>query len=39
MTSTDGGTTFALSNEGFSERKVSALLVDRGNATHSLRAW
>ena len=34
MTSTDGGTTFALSNEGFSERKVSALLVDRGNATH-----
>ncbi len=34
MTSTDGGATFALSNEGFSERKVSALLVDRGNAAH-----
>ena len=34
MTSTDGGATFSLSNEGFSERKVSALLVDRGNAAH-----
>lgn len=31
MTSTDAGATFAESNEGFSERKVSALLVDRGN--------
>ncbi len=34
MTSTDGGATFALSNEGFSERKVAALLVDRGNTAH-----
>ena len=34
MTSTDAGATFTQSNEGFSERKVSALLVDRGNAAH-----
>lgn len=32
MASHDGGATFAASNTGISERKVEALLVDRGNA-------
>ena len=32
LASSDGGGSFALSNEGFSERKVEALLVDAGNA-------
>ena len=31
LASTDAGTTFADSNEGISERKVAALLVDRNN--------
>jgi photosystem II stability/assembly factor-like uncharacterized protein len=31
MVSRDGGATFAASNEGISERKVTALLVDRDN--------
>jgi photosystem II stability/assembly factor-like uncharacterized protein len=31
MTSTDAGATFTASNEGISERKVTALLVDRDN--------
>ena len=31
MTSTDAGASFAASNEGISERKVTALLVDRDN--------
>jgi photosystem II stability/assembly factor-like uncharacterized protein len=31
LASQDAGTSFAASNEGFSERKVDALLVDRGN--------
>jgi photosystem II stability/assembly factor-like uncharacterized protein len=31
LLSTDGGATFAPANEGFSGRKVEALLVDRGN--------
>jgi photosystem II stability/assembly factor-like uncharacterized protein len=31
LSSHDGGVTFAPSNEGFSERKVQALLVDRDN--------
>jgi photosystem II stability/assembly factor-like uncharacterized protein len=31
LASKDGGTSFAPSNEGFSGRKVEALLVDRGN--------
>jgi photosystem II stability/assembly factor-like uncharacterized protein len=31
LTSKDSGTSFAASNQGFSERKVDALLVDRGN--------
>jgi len=31
MASTDGGATFTASNEGISERKVTALLVDRDN--------
>jgi photosystem II stability/assembly factor-like uncharacterized protein len=31
MISTDAGKTFTASNEGFSERKVAALLVDRNN--------
>jgi photosystem II stability/assembly factor-like uncharacterized protein len=31
LASRDGGKTFAVSNEGFSERTVDALLVDRGN--------
>jgi len=33
LLSTDGGATFVPSNEGFSERKVEALLVDHGDAT------
>jgi len=31
LASTDGGTTFVASNEGFSERKVDALLVDHAD--------
>lgn len=31
LVSTDAGKTFAASNQGFSERKVAALLVDRNN--------
>ena len=31
LASKDGGASFAASNEGFSGRKVAALLVDRGN--------
>jgi len=34
MVSTDGGVTFAASNEGISERKVTALLVDRDDPMH-----
>jgi ligand-binding sensor domain-containing protein len=32
--STDAAKTFAASNEGFSQRKVAALLVDRDNPSH-----
>ena len=31
LSSTDGGASFAASNQGFSGRKMAALLVDRGN--------
>ncbi len=34
LASEDAGATFTASNEGVSERKVAALLVDRGNADH-----
>lgn len=34
LASTDAGASFAISNEGLSERKVEALLVDRGDASH-----
>ncbi|MDR3751460.1 MAG: transcriptional regulator [Terracidiphilus sp.] len=33
LASKDAGTSFAASNSGFSQRKVEALLVDRGNPT------
>jgi len=34
LISSDAGKTFAASNDGFSERKVAALLVDRNNPSH-----
>jgi len=34
LTSRDGGASFAASNQGISERKVAALLVDRNDPTH-----
>ena len=36
LLSTDGGATFAPSNEGFSERKVEALLVDHADPVADL---
>ena len=39
LASSDAGASFAASNEGFSERKVEALLVDRGNPARFLPEW